>query len=84
MADTISTQQRFLEAIWNDIQGLLTVFRINDPLIKPRKMMACGKRMNPEIRPNGIEGSHHCTGGGLVLPMAGVSAMPGLIYQTSN
>lgn len=46
--------------------------------------MACGKRMNPEIRPKGIECSHLCTSGGLVLPMVGVSAMPGLIYQTSN
>lgn len=84
MADAIGTQSRFREAIWDDIQGLLTGFRTHDPLLKPRKMMACGKRMNPEIRTNGIECSHLCKGGGLVLPTAGASAMPGLMYQTSN
>lgn len=46
--------------------------------------MVCGKRMNPEIRTNGIECSHLCIGGGLVPPMVGASAVPGLMYQTSN
>lgn len=46
-------------------------------------MVGC-KRMNLEIRLNGIECTHLCTGGGLVLPMVGASAMPGLIYQTGN